>query len=388
MRRTTVKVLALAAVLVGTGLGWAQQPGPARQEVPWPIKPKAPPKTTLEEMLGQALRNNPDIRVAEARVSEAEAKLHRTRLLVMQKVLAAYHAIESQRAEVEYRQKQFDRMRELHARGTIDANVLEEAQKQLTLAKAKLAAAEADLPYLLGKLPAGAETSAAERSPQYKNLFAPQLVDLPNLPARVRVEVAGPMADKIREALDKRVTLVGTYKDLPEILEKLQEQTGVYFRLDFRLVGLKIHPITADLKGVPLGVALEWLEDGLPGWRFVVRDYGILIAAQEQLPPSAVSLHDFWKRARPAKNPPAENVEGLVNKVDPQSGLVTISIGSDAGLAKGHTLEVYRLKPQPKYLGTLRVMEVTPHQAIAQPVGRMQAKVEAGDRVAGRLLGQ
>jgi hypothetical protein len=90
------------------------------------------------------------------------------------------------------------------------------------------------------------------------------------------------------------------------------------------------------------------------------------------------------------KNPPPENVEGLVKNTDP-SGLMTITIGSDAGLAKGHTLELFRLNPnaptQSKYLGTVRVIESDAHQAVVQPVNRLAAPAQAGDRVASRILG-
>jgi hypothetical protein len=90
------------------------------------------------------------------------------------------------------------------------------------------------------------------------------------------------------------------------------------------------------------------------------------------------------------KNPPPESVEGLIKTTDPASGLVTITLGSDAGLAKGHTLEVFRLNPIPsqsKYLGTIRILETTHTQAVGQPLGRMIAQPQAGDRVASRILG-
>jgi hypothetical protein len=89
------------------------------------------------------------------------------------------------------------------------------------------------------------------------------------------------------------------------------------------------------------------------------------------------------------RNPPAESVEGLIKATD-SSGLMTISIGSDAGLTRGQTLEVFRLSSIPsqsKYLGTIRILEATPTQAVAQPVGRMAAPPQVGDRVASRILG-
>jgi hypothetical protein len=91
-----------------------------------------------------------------------------------------------------------------------------------------------------------------------------------------------------------------------------------------------------------------------------------------------------------SKNPPAESVEGLVKNTD-SSGLMTLTIGSDAGLTKGHTLELFRLNPsapsQSRYLGTVRILEATATQAVAQPVGRLTAPAQPGDRVASRILG-
>jgi hypothetical protein len=84
------------------------------------------------------------------------------------------------------------------------------------------------------------------------------------------------------------------------------------------------------------------------------------------------------------KNPPRTAVEGLVSKVDP-SGLVSLTIGNHAGLSKGNTLEAMRLTTPPRYLGTLRILEVKPGEAVAQPVGRLTAPLRVGDRVANRI---
>ena len=86
--------------------------------------------------------------------------------------------------------------------------------------------------------------------------------------------------------------------------------------------------------------------------------------------------------------PPAENVEGTVKKVA-DGGLIVISIGSDAGLQKGNTLEVFRLGPKPadaKYLGRVRVLEVTATEAVCQPTDKLKDPIEVGDRVASRIL--
>jgi hypothetical protein len=92
-----------------------------------------------------------------------------------------------------------------------------------------------------------------------------------------------------------------------------------------------------------------------------------------------------------SKNPPPENVEGLVKNTDSSGNLMTLTIGSDAGLAKGHTMELFRVNlsspSQSRYLGTVRILEAEAHQAVAQPVGRLSAPPQPGDRVASRILG-
>ncbi len=96
------------------------------------------------------------------------------------------------------------------------------------------------------------------------------------------------------------------------------------------------------------------------------------------------------RRGAGERNPPPENVEGLIKSYDPASGLMTITIGTDAGVTKGNTLEVFRIASVPsqsKYLGTIRVIEAGHNYAVGQPVGRMLSTPQAGDRVASRILG-
>jgi hypothetical protein len=87
------------------------------------------------------------------------------------------------------------------------------------------------------------------------------------------------------------------------------------------------------------------------------------------------------------RNPPPDDVEGVITEADAKTGLVTISIGTDSGINVGHTLEVYRLKPEPKYLGTIRILDAQAHKA----VGRLTATprygaLKEGDIVATKIL--
>ena len=86
------------------------------------------------------------------------------------------------------------------------------------------------------------------------------------------------------------------------------------------------------------------------------------------------------------RRPPAEDVEGVVKSTDSQSGYITVSIGSDAGLNKGDTLEVYRLKPEAAYLGTIEIIAVRADQAVAKPISRLHGTIQVGDRVSSNIV--
>jgi hypothetical protein len=92
------------------------------------------------------------------------------------------------------------------------------------------------------------------------------------------------------------------------------------------------------------------------------------------------------------ENPPQDNVEGKVLRVDEKTGLLTLSVGSDAGVKQGHTLKVFRIDPDvpanSKYLGVVEVVEVTARTAVARvrtpPPSRLPLR--AGDQVATSIL--
>jgi hypothetical protein len=88
-----------------------------------------------------------------------------------------------------------------------------------------------------------------------------------------------------------------------------------------------------------------------------------------------------------APNPPPNKVEGKVEKI--KGDLIMINIGSDSGLKKDHTLEVFRLDPEPAYLGMIRIVEVNEKSAVGRMVAAANAKnrrmPKEGDRVASSL---
>lgn len=390
MRRLVVELVALALVLTGAQAGWGQSATPP------PKKDKPATKSKLEEMLEQALKGNPDLSVAAAKVATAQAELARTRLQVIQKVVALYYALEGQKAQVATLENRLKRVQQLYKQKVISTGEVAEAEELLRTAKAKLAELEAEQPYLLGltrrrtELDLTTEDARVAAALRYL-AFRQALTGVKHEHVLgLRTRVKGKVADKLREALDRPVSVHFDKAPLGDVLDLLKTKApGV--AIQTRKISLTTEKVTGELKDVPLGAVLEWLEDAL-GARFVVREYGLLLAPSDVLPPGAVPVHDFWKGGEAkdpfsliGKNPPKGRVEGLIRKVD-ASSLMTISIGSDAGLTKGHTLDVYRLGPTPRYLGTIRLIEVTPTQAVGQPVGRMTSPPRAGDKVTSKLL--
>jgi hypothetical protein len=75
---------------------------------------------------------------------------------------------------------------------------------------------------------------------------------------------------------------------------------------------------------------------------------------------------------------------------DTKAGIAIISIGSDSGIKVGSQLEVYRLKPNPKYLGKIEILQVQENRAVGRfpddaPRG---GPLEKGDRVASKVMGK
>jgi hypothetical protein len=199
-------------------------------------------------------------------------------------------------------------------------------------------------------------------------------------------KAAGPVADRVRRALDTHVTLNYNAVPVMDVLNELQKTYGLPLTVKRPDMSYKV---TLSFEDQPLGAVLQAITD-VYGVEFFLRDYGVLVAvAGQPLPPGAVRVHDFWKskpKTDESANPPAGDVEGLIRAVE-DNGLVKLSIGSDAGLAKGHTLEVFRVSPTPRYLGRLRIIEVSKSEAVGETVGRMLDRLKVGDRVGSRIIG-
>ena len=152
MRKIMVEAAATAALIIGATLAW-QQPSlsPPKTDVKPPELKPEPAKSKLEEMIEKALHDNPDLRLAEAKLAEAEAELNKARLLVVQKVAAQYQAVEAQKAAVDGAAAELEETKTAYKAASVSQSMVRTAEQKLIDAKAKLASLEAELPYLLGQ---------------------------------------------------------------------------------------------------------------------------------------------------------------------------------------------------------------------------------------------
>jgi hypothetical protein len=188
-----------------------------------------------------------------------------------------------------------------------------------------------------------------------------------------QAELARAQANAAKEAAKVEVERIQA--DVEHLKGTLKKQMEANTELVTQNNTLRQEKVAADIKANTLSDRNKQMEEKLQD---LARDL-----ARLKSPAAATGVG-----AKAGKNPPADSIEGLVRQVD--GGLVKITIGSDAGLLKGHTLEVYRLSSVPeqsKYLGTIRIIDVSNTEAVGQPTGRMAAPMEVGDRVASRILG-
>lgn len=86
-------------------------------------------------------------------------------------------------------------------------------------------------------------------------------------------------------------------------------------------------------------------------------------------------------------NSPLVLVNGKVEKI--YGDLVQISLGTEHGINKNHTLHVYRLQPEPKYLGMIRLVDANHFQSVARPIPTRgvpaRPMLRVGDLVTSRL---
>jgi hypothetical protein len=86
--------------------------------------------------------------------------------------------------------------------------------------------------------------------------------------------------------------------------------------------------------------------------------------------------------------PPPTDVQGVVTAVTADGTYISLNKGSDHGLAKNQTLEIYRLNPKAEWVGRIRIVQVNDHEAVGMIVLPANRKVTVlkGDLVGSSIL--
>src|SRR5262245_26566646 len=143
-RRLTASALFGLGLLALTATG--QPPRTGLVADPNAVQKK--PADTIDAQIAAALANDPDVRVAQAKVQLAEAELTKARQLVAQKVVMLNAAIAEQKPVVAAAEENFKVVNELYKQKVLTPGELLVARERLETAKAKLARLETELKLL------------------------------------------------------------------------------------------------------------------------------------------------------------------------------------------------------------------------------------------------
>lgn len=300
---------------------------------------QAPP--ALERAIADALANNPEIRIAEIKVREAEAEAARVRLEITKHVISALQEIEQARSELDHAR---ERVREkvLAFRKTDDRATKEADEKirrdpEVREAERRLREVEARFLPLLGRSIIGGEPVTrvyplfSAPGPDLLELLSAALPDIerqgrwelhePNNslvvtapvglhdrlwrlllvlrnkrfireglgdpPDPTRAADHGLATKKTQDALKEKVTLEFVETPVTVVLEFLKDRSGLNFLLSPSLDPKT--PITVSVRDVSLAGALQAIED-VSAIQWVMREYGVLATDRPPPPPGGFGL--------------------------------------------------------------------------------------------------
>ncbi len=219
------------------------------------------------------MENHPDIVAAKAKVARDEAKLNATRLEVARQLIALRSDYDVQRGAIEKARLQVDRAevelestRRLVATAAAAATVSQTAGLQLAETRQNLIDASASS---RGSRPSCASCCAKSRTASAN----------PGQMRNVAVQTpCGPFVEKLRQALETKITFDLQGTPLEETLEFLRDRTGIPLLRDKLAENVAVQ---LKLENTSLGAVLQAIEDQT-NTQFVVRDYGLVLTSREE----------------------------------------------------------------------------------------------------------
>ena len=265
------------AVLVGVQ---AQAPAPSEQKASPPAASAGPAgglagirgggnlPQDLDGLVAAALRANPEVLQAEAKLRKAEADLNQARLKATRDVVTAFEDMKRLEELLGSAEMGYAEQRRRTETGTAPVSEEREARRALIEAKAAIDRAKAAIRYLIG-IGGEARTDtgdAGQQEPSSGSLGA-------------RRSGKASIAPRVRELLEKKVSIRFENAIAPAAIDQLKSK---FFPDEVLILETYFgKSATIDLKDVPLRTVLLALGD-LLDLTFVFRDYGILVTTREK----------------------------------------------------------------------------------------------------------
>jgi hypothetical protein len=314
-----------------------------------PAKPADKPKTapdSLESVIADAMKHNPDIRAAEAKMREAEIQLNKVKSEVLVAVTTQRELVKVAKETHQLTEEILTRKKQMRLENQLSYLELVASQIELQRSKAAVAELEATLHKLIGRVPGmnvpgtGVKTDPNwSNSDLYGHLPLNSNLSWPN-DTRFLLEYAnnkgtfapfpmaniyspvGPftpaasnsnMMEKIRTALDGTIKIEKeTNAPIQKILETMLKKDGdrnVPFRCLIKQEKADANVILMPGE-LPVGAWIVAIEDYLQDQphivRFYVREYGILVTTADRAPKDAIPVSEFWRRSKGVERPKEE----------------------------------------------------------------------------------
>jgi hypothetical protein len=254
--RTFLSILAAAFLLIaGPGIAQAGPQGPIPQN--------------LDEMIAAALRANPEVVLAEAKLRQAQAELNQVRLQVTRDVVTAFAERKQHEGQLAAASQVLQQAQALQKRGTMSNTDVEKAKAELGQAEVASAQSDAAMRYLIG---VGTQMSADPFRAKSSNQ-EPERAKTEARPQTPPDAMIGPLA--------KQVTGPFENTNLADLTKRLSDQIGVSILVDANAFGFPAEfAISLTLREpVTLTQVFQALADQ-HDMCFILRDYGILVTSE------------------------------------------------------------------------------------------------------------
>ncbi len=286
---------------------------------------------SVEEAVNLALAHHPDLKLAEAELRVAEAKLVQARMQITKKTTEDYHKLAQSQKVLKEMEDKVQIARKQHEAGVAPVGVLKEAQFQLSTAKGQVAQIETE--FKLAVNPTTQKCSACHTGVNESHLQTfhnprslywqlGEKIDPRGIVA-VEPSARSSTVDTITQHLDKRVKLnKQTNITIEEAFAVLAKEAGITLRV--KLPGTENKDLYRDFAKIslpademPLRTWLQLIVDEYNTQIAViassirkevakrhdlyVREYGLLLTSYDLAPSDAITLQQMMQQLKATK---------------------------------------------------------------------------------------